>query len=438
MNLTATDIIENCQHNGLIVQGTKDYRQSPTHIILRECPFCTKPTNDAADNLFKLYIALNSGAYHCHRCGQGGSWYDWKLKLSPGNHLGQNVDPSGYNYNADVVKLQHPPAKAASSSSSNYQSYQGDGEEETAAGGGKRSVRVQHQSQRIAPLPMPPQHLQKLTVGNLMARTKSATMDYLVNVRGLTTTTLMKYGVGMAEYKFADNDGVWQATDCVTFPWILKVSDMAEQERLRGATMDAEWKDKGPDTLALRRLKARSIERKSWQRMDPAGGGWGLFGYHTIPDDATELVLTEGEYDAMAVWQGTKRAAISLPNGCRSLPVEVLPMLERFDKIYLWMDNDAAGKEGAEMFARKIGLARCLIVKPTLANCGGMVTTMEELPKDANDALRKGLNLETIVADAKRVPHERIIHFTDLRKSVLDEIMYPDKYVILLFGMEGF
>lgn len=286
---------------------------------------------------------------------------------------------------------------------------------------------VQHQSQRVTPLPMPPQDLQKLVIGNLMTKTSCAAMDYLVNVRGLTTQTLIKYGVGMAEYKFANKDGAWQASECVTFPWLLKVSDLVEQERLRGATVDAEWKDKNPDTFALRRIKARSIEQKSWQRMDPAGGGWGLFGYHTIPDDATELVLTEGEYDAMAVWQGTKRAAISLPNGCRSLPVEVLPMLERFDKIYLWMDNDAAGKEGAEMFARKIGLARCLIVKPTLANCGDRVLTMEELPKDANDALRKGLNLERIVVDAKRVPHERIIHFADLRKSVLDEIMYPDK-----------
>ena len=32
--------------------------------------------------------------------------------------------------------------------------------------------------------------------------------------------------------------------------------------------------------------------------------------------------------------------AISLPNGCNSLPVELLPLLDSFKKIYLWMDND--------------------------------------------------------------------------------------------------
>ena len=39
------------------------------------------------------------------------------------------------------------------------------------------------------------------------------------------------------------------------------------------------------------------------------GGDWGLFGLHTVSDDATELVITEGEYDAMAVYQATGRAA---------------------------------------------------------------------------------------------------------------------------------
>ena len=35
--------------------------------------------------------------------------------------------------------------------------------------------------------------------------------------------------------------------------------------------------------------------------------------------------------------------AISLPNGCNSLPLELIPLLERFDKIYLWLDNDKSG-----------------------------------------------------------------------------------------------
>ena len=71
-----------------------------------------------------------------------------------------------------------------------------------------------------------------------------------------------------------------------------------------------------------------------------AGGDWGLFGLHAVPDDAAELVITEGEYDAMAVYQATGRAAVSLPNGAASLPPAVLPLLERFKRIFLWCDGD--------------------------------------------------------------------------------------------------
>lgn len=393
MNLTANDIIENCQHNG-VVRSTHDYRKSPTHIILRECPFCSKPTNDKPDNLYKCYVQIGSGAYHCHRCGSGGSWFDWKLKLSPGNTLGRNVDPTGYDY----VQQKAPS--------------------------------------HIAPLPMPPQTLQKLCINTLHQTSDSnnkkptRTMEYLLNERRLEKKTLIKYGVGQANYKFPGKDGGWKDMECVTFPWILKCSDVAQQEELRGSKLGDEWnsKEQGQeDSFLLRRLKVRSIESKACQRMDPAGGGWGLFGYHTLADTDNEVVITEGEYDAMAVWQATKRPAISLPNGCRSLPVEVLPMLERFDKIYLWMDNDPAGHEGAEVFARKIGLERCVLVKPSTTICD--VESAEDLPKDANDALRKGFNLEAIITNASQLSHDKIVHFKDLRQSVLDEIMYPDKYI---------
>jgi hypothetical protein len=56
--------------------------------------------------------------------------------------------------------------------------------------------------------------------------------------------------------------------------------------------------------------------------------------------------------------------AISLPNGCNSLPVDLIPRLERFEKIYLWMDNDQSGMEGSAKFAKKLGLKRVYLVKP--------------------------------------------------------------------------
>lgn len=56
----------------------------------------------------------------------------------------------------------------------------------------------------------------------------------------------------------------------------------------------------------------------------------------------------------MAVYQATGVPAVSLPNGASSLPLGVLPLLERFDKIYLWMDHDGPGQAGVEKFVPKL------------------------------------------------------------------------------------
>jgi twinkle protein len=80
------------------------------------------------------------------------------------------------------------------------------------------------------------------------------------------------------------------------------------------------------------------------------------------------------------------------------------------------MDNDQPGQEGAEKFARKLGLDRCYIVHCTEA-------------KDANEALLKGtVDLNEKLQQAKLVPHDRILTFEDLRHDVLHELLEPDKY----------
>ena len=425
-----------CHHHGFS-SSPSDLRQTTTHVLIKECPFCTKPTAGKADNLFKLYVQIGGGAYFCHRCGAKGSWYDFKLKLGGGN---------GYNI---VDAIGRPTGEVGMNSNQNSQ--------KQSVGGGRGSNPMSSGSSGVAPLPMPSQRLQAAYITNLMDGTNEGerqALAYLTETRGLTKQTLRKYGVGLGVYNFPSNEPTQQGryirADCITFPWIMRASEVHEQETLRGGSYH--WKSKDDTNKAneapqeesqkttgdeeelresiqakhgpfvTRRIKARSLDNKSWQRLDPPGGGWGLFGWHTIPADATEVVLTEGEYDAMAVYQATGRPAISLPNGCRSLPVGVLPMLERFDKIYLWMDNDGPGREGAEQFARKIGINRCYLVQPDLSKYG------ENAPKDANDALLNGFDLEEMILDASVSPHERILSFGDLRSQVLHEIQYPDKY----------
>ena len=147
------------------------------------------------------------------------------------------------------------------------------------------------------PLPMPPERLNSCYISSLLDLPSSnPVLDYLTNTRGLTKATLRKYGVGRGTYNFPNEDGQFIPTECVTFPWILKTDEVVQQEEMRGATVKFSEKQQ----YITRRIKARALQDKALQRLDPPGGGWGLFGYHTIPDDATEIVVTEGEYDAMA------------------------------------------------------------------------------------------------------------------------------------------
>lgn len=78
----------------------------------------------------------------------------------------------------------------------------------------------------------------------------------------------------------------------------------------------------------------------------------------------------------MAVHYSTGMLAVSLPNGANNLPVSLLPQLEQFKRIYLWMDADEAGVHGAKRFAEKLGINRTYIVNSRKTDLNG--------PKDAN------------------------------------------------------
>ncbi|CAH0369995.1 unnamed protein product [Pelagomonas calceolata] len=219
---------------------------------------------------------------------------------------------------------------------------------------------------------------------------------YLNDTRGLDDTTLAVYGVGYASRKFRDGER-WVDEPCATFPWIQVPGD-------------------GPASTV--RLKVRSVRTKRHMRVEPAGGDWGLFGLHTVPADAAELVITEGEYDAMAVYQATGRAAVSLPNGAASLPPAVLPLLERFKRIFLWCDGDEAGVNAARKFSAKLGRHRCVVVRAP-DDC-----------KDANDCLRKDPSLvKRALDDAGAPDHDGLVSFKELRGQVLHELRHPDLYV---------
>ncbi|CAG8832107.1 9561_t:CDS:1, partial [Racocetra persica] len=232
------------------------------------------------------------------------------------------------------------------------------------------------------------------------------------NYHGLTLTTLLAYKVGIAMYcniNPKSSDSIDQETKisrqdakelCITFPRMVPCFDDQEQDKYK-----------------VSRIKACSVEDNEFVTFDPPLVYSGLFGYHLVPLECETIILTGSEYDAMAVYQDVQIPATCLPNHGYQLPIEILPLLERFSKIYIWLNDDVQGQDAAEKFAQKLGIDRCLIVNTRCNDFYG--------PINASQALAMGKNLKEILSLAKPLQHEQIVNFDNLKEAVYREVINP-------------
>ncbi|KAK1442021.1 twinkle-like protein [Babesia gibsoni] len=345
-----------------------EYTETPIKLTLKFCPFCP-PHKYKADNLYKHEIFKNSGNSYCHRCGYKGSLYDFKAAMGdlPGSVLEEaaNTSFSGNPFS--------PPLK-----------------------------------------PEPPVTMTNITQYemNLFHSEKyKPVLDYLTETRGITVETLKRYRVGAGEFTFSTGASKKDTELCVVFPWLMAGKDSSSE-------------------LIVNRIKVRSIQDKSRMKLIPRGGSWGMFGEHLLSsvmeetgDVPKSVVVTEGEFDAMIVSQTTDKVAVSLPNGSNSLPVALLPRLEKLDHIYLWMDFDAAGQGSVDHFANKLGIQRTRVIRDIserkIDGGGGSI------PKDANEVYLKGINVASYVDAATPMSHSQILNFNDIRQNVFDELSNP-------------
>lgn len=171
--------------------------------------------------------------------------------------------------------------------------------------------------------------------------------QYLTDVRKLSEPTLKAYRVG-------------QTTRSMLFPYYNQTGELVM-------------------------VKWRHIADKKFgvteSGMQPA-----LFGWQAIPPSARSVAITEGEIDAMSLYE-YQVPALSVPfgggTGAKHDWIEhEFDALERFDEIFIVMDMDDVGRQAAAEIIDRLGRHRCRVV---------------ELPnKDANDCLRSGIAAEQI------------------------------------------
>lgn len=129
--------------------------------------------------------------------------------------------------------------------------------------------------------------------------------------------------------------------------------------------------------------KVRTLEKGFW--IEPKGAKlefWGLDEVPVLPHRPSEpLVITEGEFDRVAVIQSAGGYALSVPNGVAGKRSEgeiviaedtrfaylwqderLIPQVEQFDKVILFVDGDEPGQILRDELALRIGEPRCWFV----------------------------------------------------------------------------
>jgi twinkle protein len=148
------------------------------------------------------------------------------------------------------------------------------------------------------------------------------------------------------------------------------------------------------------------VKSKMWVSADPVHN---LFGKDVCDPDTgiQRLVITEGQWDAMACWE-MGIPAVSIPSGVSNMKwiEEDYSFLSHFDDIVLLFDNDLPGKTAAEEVCSRLGKERCMIVTLPL--------------KDANDMLQAGRGKEIpgIIASTSREPIAEIVDPLSMKEQV--------------------
>ncbi|KAL8426480.1 hypothetical protein Efla_001782 [Eimeria flavescens] len=465
------------------------FSEDAEKFVVTYCPFCP-PHKNKRDNLNKLIFFRNSGNFYCHRCGNKGSLFDFKIRTG---------DLSSSSTTGDLLQQQHQQQQQQQGQAASIYHWQGDRS-------GVFDPRLQQHRQQQA-LDMYAKQLAAAAAAaaspagssssNSIDDCHTRVLRYLTEKRGLKVETLLEFGVGSGVFYFppASGEGPREPHCCVTFPWTPAVHPAAASNAA-AASLSSPIPPRHSAAAAAAaaaaarplpiRLKVRSIDDKSCMRLEPfgAGGAWGLFGADVVlrqlwnstsssssskgtkgaavfaaaePQSAAAareesgggdaICVAEGEFDAMSIWQETGMPTVSVPLGANSLPPQLLPFFERFRSIYLWFDEDMRGREGADLWASKLGISRCHLVRCTdellqqhaeqqkqqqePPQIQGETEGEPRVPKDANECLLSGFDLQAMLLSARRVPHQQILTFQDLRARVLHELVEPGKLLLL-------
>ncbi|XP_039990315.1 twinkle protein, mitochondrial [Xiphias gladius] len=212
-------------------------------------------------------------------------------------------------------------------------------------------------------------------------------INVLFQITKISNATLKKFGVRL-----------FKPTKSLVFPWFS-----------------------GPDS-SLKGVKLLSAQNTGTEKVKyneatvpKCSSYYNLFGLPLVGRMDSEVVLTGHELDTLAVSQATGLPSVALPRGVSCLPPILLPYLEQFKRVTLWLGGSIRSWEASKIFSRKLGLRRCSLVRPG-----------EHRPCPV-EALAQGKNLSRIIKASIPAAHKSIVSFKQLREDVYGELVNTEQ-----------
>ena len=163
-------------------------------------------------------------------------------------------------------------------------------------------------------------------------------------------------------------------------------------------------------------LKYRALDPEAelkWRR--ETGGLSILFNDDVIDDmDYRDIFITESELDTISLWVLGVKNVIGLTTGAEGFKQAWRERLERFERVYLVLDNDEAGESGARKIAKEIGLHKCYNVK------------LPDDVKDPNDFIQK-YSLEEFNALTRKAKQFDVEDSISLEKAM--QTLYEQRFI---------
>lgn len=180
---------------------------------------------------------------------------------------------------------------------------------------------------------------------------------YLTEKRRLPASVLAEYRLVETHSKrmFYEGGEDWQAVGFVYADPAQRTRDgKARIEFIKCLNLERERVVKEDGSVKFHKTEWRNPEaRRSL-----------LFGMDAVPAGVRELVICEGEMDALS-WRAFGHWAVSVPTGAKALGwIELCtPWLEQFERIHLSFDEDAAGRGAVVEIAQRMGIERASMVR---------------------------------------------------------------------------